>query len=191
MKLNIKFLIYLSFLIVINFELNGARMKNFTLESKSFQNGQEIPKKFSCDGQNISPNLSWQNVPIGTKNLVLVVDDPDAQEVIGKTFVHWIVLNIDPEMKEIPENIKFQSKISNLAKEFQNDFHQLKYGGVCPPHGRHTYYFTIFALNRVIELSPEMTPDYFRDSYNQSSEFYKTYQKDILGYAQLMGKYQR
>ncbi|MDR3647313.1 MAG: YbhB/YbcL family Raf kinase inhibitor-like protein [Candidatus Babeliales bacterium] len=190
MNLNNRYLLYLSLFYFIVYELNGVGM-NFTLKSTSFENGKEIPKKYSCDGQNVSPNLSWQNVPVGAKNLVLVVDDPDAQKVVGKTFVHWIVLNIDPEMNEIPEGIKFQSKISNLAKEFQNDFHQLKYGGVCPPQGEHTYCFTLFALDKNIELTPEMTPDFFRDSYNQSSDFYKRFKSHILGFAQIMGKYKR
>lgn len=193
MKINIKSLIYLSLFVFLIYELNGAVMKNFTLKSSSFESGKEIPKKYTCDGQGqgISPNLSWQNVPAGAKSLVIVLDDPDAQQVIGKTFVHWIVLNIDPGMTEIPEGIKFESKVSNLAKEFQNDFHQLKYGGPCPPQGEHRYFFTIFALNKIIELSPEMTPDFFRDSYNQSSQFYKNYENNILGFAQIMGKYKR
>jgi Raf kinase inhibitor-like YbhB/YbcL family protein len=166
-------------------------MKKFTLESLSFKKGDDIPKKYTCDGENVSPQLSWENVPEGTKNIVFVIDDPDAQKVVGKTFLHWVVLNIDPQMKELPEAIKFESKISNLAKEFQNDFHQLKYSGPCPPKDEHRYYFTCFALDKIIELSPEMTPDFFRDSYNQSSKFYKTFKDSILGFAQITGKYQR
>ena len=166
-------------------------MKNFQLKSSAFQHGKEIPVKYSCDGKNISPNLSWKNVPENAKNLVLVIDDPDANQVVGKTFLHWVVLNIDPAMAELPEGIKFESKKSNLAKEFQNDFKQLKYSGPCPPLGEHRYYFTLFALDKIIEITPEMTPDFFRDSYNQSSEFYKTFKSHILGFTQLMGKYKR
>ena len=183
-----KWLLFISLFI---YELNGVVMKNFTLKSSSFKDNRLIPRKYTCDGENVSPNISWENVPNGTKNLVLVLDDPDAQKVVGKTFVHWIVLNIDPHMREIPAGIKFESKISNLAKEFQNDFHQLKYGGPCPPQGEHRYFFTLFALDKIIELSPEMTPDFFRDSYNQSSQFFKTYENNILGFAQIMGKYKR
>lgn len=152
----------------------------FILRSTAFQNGQPIPREYTCDGANVSPQLSWQNIPNGTKSLALIVDDPDAQAVIGKTFVHWMVINIPAEMAELTQGVT----IKNIghAQELLNDYHKVTYGGPCPPDKQHTYYFTLFALSQPIEninFAPPITAEQFRQELRGS----------ILGQAILTGVY--
>ena len=112
----ISFLLY----IFIGFSEGQIMSKNFELKSDSFQNEGNIPPQYTCDGKNISPQLSWLNVPQGTKELVLIVDDPDAKKVVGKTFVHWIVKDISLETNQIPENASKENKVPGPT-EVTND----------------------------------------------------------------------
>ena len=97
-----------------------------------------MPSEFTCDGRNISPQLSWENVPENTKSFALDVTDPDA---LGG-WIHWRVYNISKEIKEIE-----QDSLPLEAKEVENDFGKKPYGGPCPPSGTHRYIFTIYALD--------------------------------------------
>ena len=116
-------------------------MKSLSVTSSSFGSGQLIPKKYTCDGEDVNPPLSVGGVPEGTKSLVLVVDDPDAP--MG-TWVHWIVWNISPTAK-IGEN-------TVLGVEGVNDFGKNSYGGPCPPSGTHRYFFKLYALDTKLSL---------------------------------------
>lgn len=152
----------------------------FILRSNAFQNGQPIPREYTCDGTNISPHLAWQNAPNGTKCFALIVDDPDAQAVIGKTFVHWIVINIPTEISELTNNASV--KTLGHAQELLNDYKKTSYGGPCPPDRQHTYYFTLFALSQPIEkinFAPPITAEQFRQEMRGT----------IIGEAQLTGVY--
>ena len=118
----------------------GAKMK---ITSSAFQEGANIPSKFTCDGADTSPPLQIADIPSEAKSLALIVDDPDAP---GGLFTHWAVWNISPQTPTIGEG--------STPKGVQgtNDFGKSGYGGPCPPSGAHRYYFKIFALDRELEL---------------------------------------
>jgi hypothetical protein len=126
---------------IVSFAAGGAKMK---ITSSAFQQGGNIPSKFSCDGPNTNPPLQISDVRSGAKSLVLIVDDPDAPSGL---FTHWAVWNISPQLSTIPEG--------STPKGVQgtNDFGKSGYGGPCPPSGAHRYYFKIFALDRDLDLS--------------------------------------
>ncbi|MBT8171353.1 YbhB/YbcL family Raf kinase inhibitor-like protein, partial [Candidatus Bathyarchaeota archaeon] len=106
--------------------------------SNDFKDNGIIPSKFTCDGDDISPHLFWENIPNGVKSFALYVTDPDA---LGG-WIHWQVYDISKETKEIKQN-----SLPPEAKEVENDFSKKNYGGPCPPSGTHRYVFTLFALN--------------------------------------------
>jgi Raf kinase inhibitor-like YbhB/YbcL family protein len=117
-------------------------VKSLSVTSSSFGSSQLIPKKYTCDGEDVNPPLSVGGVPEGTKSLVLVVDDPDAPMGI---WVHWIVWNIPPTDR-IEEN-------TVPGVEGLNDFGRHSYGGPCPPSGTHRYFFKLYALDTKLSLS--------------------------------------
>src|SRR5690606_5928584 len=119
------------------------------LTSPAFSEGQ-IPRTYTCDGENLSPPVSWSGVPEGTESVVLVLDDPDAPR---GTFTHWIVANIPPDYNScaIPENVSFEDALGIL--EGSNDFGRPGYGGPCPPPGpAHNYVLRLYALDARLEL---------------------------------------
>lgn len=118
------------------------------IESPAFQNNQTIPVKYTCDGENVNPPLKISDTPENTRSLALVVDDPDAS--IG-TWVHWIVLNIDPQIAEIPEN-----SVPPDALELKTSFGKPGYGGPCPRSGTHRYFFKLYALDAEINSTEEI-----------------------------------
>ena len=109
------------------------------LKSKDFEDNSRIPSEFTCDGRNVSPQLSWEDVPDGTKSFALAVTDPDAP---GGTWIHWLVRNISKELRKIE-----QGNLPEGAGEVVNDFGKKSYGGPCPPSGTHRYFFTLYALD--------------------------------------------
>lgn len=115
----------------------GTPMK---IWSPEFQDGQPIPARFTCDGEDLSPALAWSEVPASAKSLALVVDDPDAP---AGTWVHWVVVNLPPGCEGLPEG----GPLPSGAREVTNDFGRPKYGGPCPPGGTHRYYFKLYALD--------------------------------------------
>jgi Raf kinase inhibitor-like YbhB/YbcL family protein len=118
----------------------GAKMK---ITSSAFQDGANIPSKFTCDGADTSPPLQIADIPSEAKSLALIVDDPDAPSGL---FTHWLVWNIPPQTSAVGEG--------SVPKGVQgtNDFGKSGYGGPCPPSGAHRYYFKIFALDRELDL---------------------------------------
>jgi Raf kinase inhibitor-like YbhB/YbcL family protein len=109
------------------------------LKSKDFVDNSSIPAEFTCDGRNISPQLSWEDVPEETKSFALTVTDPDCP---GGTWIHWLVYGISKELREIE-----RGTLPEGAKEVENDFGKRPYGGPCPPSGTHRYFFTLYALD--------------------------------------------
>jgi Raf kinase inhibitor-like YbhB/YbcL family protein len=154
---------------VASFAAGGARMK---ITSAAFQEGADIPSKFTCDGADTSPALQVADVPSGAKSLALVVDDPDAPSGL---FTHWIVWNISPQTSTIEEG--------SAPKGVQgtNDFGKSGYGGPCPPSGTHRYYFKIFALDRELDL-PAGT---------KRSQLDAAMKGHVVAEGQLMGRYAR
>lgn len=121
-----------------------------SLSSIAFQDGERIPVKYTCEGQDISPPLMWSEPPPGTQSLALIVDDPDAP---GGVFTHWVLFNILPDSRELPEAMPTQAQLPSGALQGKNDFGRVGYGGPCPPPGRpHRYCFTLYALDRVLGL---------------------------------------
>lgn len=145
----------------------GMPMK---LISPDFKNNEYIPKKFTCDGQDISPSLTVENIPNNAKSLVLIVDDPDAP--MG-TWVHWVVFDI-PITNKIGEN-------SIPGKQGTNNSNPRNYGGPCPPSGTHRYFFKIYALDTMLNLKEGIT----------KADLEKAMKGHILGKAELIGLYKR
>jgi len=148
------------------------------LTSSAFKEGELIPSKYTCDGEDISPPLSWSNVPKGTKSLALICDDPDAP--IG-TWIHWVVYNIPPTVNQLPEGIPATEAIPNGAKQGISDFKRLGYGGPCPPSGTHRYFFKLYALDTQLQLKSEATKE----------DLVGAMEGHTLGTGQLIGKYKR
>ena len=114
-------------------------IENMKLTSPNFKNNELIPKKFTCEGDDINPTLVIEDIPAGTKSLALIVDDPDA-----RGWVHWVVYDI-PVVTRIEEN-------SIPGTQGMNDFGKKDYGGPCPPSGTHRYFFKIYALDKELGL---------------------------------------
>jgi len=151
----------------------------FKLESEVFPNSGEIPKKYTCDGENISPPLKWSNVQGNVKSLLLLVYDPDAPSGF---FVHWVIVNMPPNIFELPENIPKREYVENVGYQLKNDFGYFGYGGPCPPPGKpHRYVFIMLALDT--EVPKEMFGD-----LTEVLEYAKAH---VVGYAVLLGYYGR
>lgn len=145
------------------------------LTSQSFPPEGEIPKKFTCDGGDINPQLEIHNVPSSAKSLVLIVDDPDATR--GVTFTHWLVWNIDPKTTVIKQESKPPKSVQGLS-----DFNKPDYGGPCPPAGKkHRYFFRLYALDTMLSLAIGET------RINLESAM----QNHIIEETELMGFYER
>jgi Raf kinase inhibitor-like YbhB/YbcL family protein len=122
-----------------------------TLSSSSFTHQGEIPSKYTCEGDDVSPPLSWSAVPKGTKSLALIVDDPDAPDPKAPkmTWVHWVLYNLPPAQAELPENVT-SGALPQGTREGLNDWKRPGYGGPCPPIGRHRYFHKLYALDTVL-----------------------------------------
>lgn len=153
-----------------------------SLTSASFiQNGM-IPIRHTCDGQDISPELAWTEIPAGTKSLVLIVDDPDAPDPADPkmTWVHWVLYNIPPNIKGFPEGISVEELPSGTLEGI-NDWKRKGYGGPCPPIGTHRYFHKLYALDTVL-------PD-LKNPIKADLEM--AMQDHIIGHSELIGLYKR
>ena len=121
---------------------------NFRLSSSAFAEGGAIPAKYTCDGRDVSPPLSWSGVPAGAKSLALIVDDPDAPDPKAPkmTWVHWVLYEIPPASSGIGEAAQPPAG----TKDGVNDWGRTGYGGPCPPIGRHRYVFKLYALDAAL-----------------------------------------
>src|SRR5205823_9556285 len=133
--------------------LFGAETKGggtMDLKSSAFQSGAEIPRKYTCDANDVSPSLSWDKAPAGTKAFALIADDPDAP--VG-TWVHWVLFDLPPGTTELAEDTPKSQHLPGGAKQGLNDFRRLGYGGPCPPPGKpHRYFFKLYALDTLLDL---------------------------------------
>jgi Raf kinase inhibitor-like YbhB/YbcL family protein len=152
--------------------------KSMELTSTAFTEGGMIPAKYTCDGMDISPPLSWENIPEGTKSFAIICDDPDAPVGI---WVHWVIYNLLPEVKELSEAIPAQRMLADGSMQGLNDFRKIGYGGPCPPGGTHRYYFKLYALDIMLDLEGEPT----------KSDLEAAMQGHILKQCQIMGRYKR
>lgn len=152
-----------------------APVPPFVLSSPAFKNGAEIPVEYGCNGVNTNPTLKISGVPKGTRSLALIMDDPDAKQVVGKTWVHWTLWNIKPDTKEIPAG-----KVPKGAVQGKTSFDSTGYGGPCPPSGTHRYFFKLFAL-KVPKLNLKSTAT--------EAALTKAMKNKILKETKLMGRY--
>ena len=155
----------------------GYAMK-LEIKSTAFVEGGTIPKKYTCDGPDISPPLSWTQPPEGTKSLVLICDDPDAP--MG-TWVHWVMYGLSPSTLGLPEGVPDKKEVPGGAKQGTNDFRRIGYGGPCPPGGTHRYFFKLYAIDSELDLSAGAT----------KKEVLSDIEGHILAEGQLMGRYSR
>ncbi len=159
-------------------ETQGGVEMRIQVESAAFTEGGMIPKKYTCDGQDISPPLSWSGAPEGTKSLALISDDPDAP--VG-TWVHWVMYDIPADVSGLPENVPPNEKLENGAVQGTSSFGRIGYGGPCPPGGTHRYYFKLYALDTMLNLSPGAK----KEAVLEAMEGH------ILAQGELMGRYKR
>lgn len=150
------------------------------LTSTAFIQGEPIPVQYSCDGEDISPPLTWTDPPGGTQSLTLIMDDPDAP---GGTWDHWLLFNIPADMRGLEENLPITGKNQDPDAIFvgNNSWGRVDYGGPCPPGGTHRYFFKLYALDTTISLLPGAT----------KQELLSEMEGHILAEAELMGTYSR
>jgi Raf kinase inhibitor-like YbhB/YbcL family protein len=149
------------------------------ISSAAFSAGETIPKKFTCDGPDISPQLKWNDPPANAQSIALIMDDPDAP--MG-TWVHWVLYDLPANTRELPEGIAKQEQLSSGARQGQNDFGKIGYGGPCPPPGRpHRYFFKLYALDAKVNLKSGAT----------KADVERAMKGHILAQAELIGKYGR
>ena len=143
------------------------------ISSAAFENNSFIPSKYTCEGQEINPPLEFKDVPEDTKSLALIVDDPDAPM---KTWVHWTIWNIDAKTTQILQNSCPKDAVEGITS-----FGRTGYGGPCPPSGTHRYFFKLFALDKMLDLSPN---SHVRDIES-------TIERHIIQKAELIGLYKK
>jgi Raf kinase inhibitor-like YbhB/YbcL family protein len=127
------------------------------VESPAFAANGELPRRATADGEDVSPEIRWSDGPPGTREFVVLCEDPDAP--IAKPFVHWLVHGIDPATHAIDDG-------ASIAEEGKNGFHRIGYSGAAPPpgHGTHHYHFEVFALDRTLDVSEACTRDELVDA---------------------------
>ena len=150
----------------------------FQITTTAFRDGSSIPKRFTCDGSDVSPALSWGDPPAGTRSLAIIADDPDAP---AGTWVHWVLYDLPADTRKLPEGVAKDRELPNGALQGRNDFGKIGYNGPCPPRGsEHRYFFKLYALDSRTGLKAGAT----------KSELERTMKGHILSQAQLVGKFQ-
>jgi Raf kinase inhibitor-like YbhB/YbcL family protein len=149
------------------------------IESDAIKAGGTIPQQYTCDGEDLSPPLSWSEPPAGTQSLVLVCVDPDAP---AGTWDHWLLFNIPAGTRSLPEGISADPVVEGLGTHGSNSWQRLGYGGPCPPQGAaHRYIFKLYALDTSLEIDPGAS----------RKDVEKIMQGHILAEGQLLGSYGR
>jgi Raf kinase inhibitor-like YbhB/YbcL family protein len=164
--------------LAVSAEMKGGREMKINVGSAAFTEGGMIPKQYTCDGADISPPLSWSTVPEGTRSIAIIVDDPDAP---AGTWVHWLLYNLPPDLKGLPENVPAQKTLANGGMHGMTDFRRMGYGGPCPPSGTHRYFFRVYALDSILDLFPGAI----------KKRLLLAMEGHILAEGELMGKYRR
>jgi len=156
-----------------------APAQTFKLETTAFTPGGDIPTRYTCQGADVSPALTWTDPPAGTKSFVLIADDPDAP--IG-TFVHWVVYDLPATAQRLPEAIAGNDEMGGGGRQGVNDFRMSGYAGPCPPPGKyHRYFFRLYAVDKVLNLKGGAT----------RREVDRAMQGHVLAQAEVMGRFRR
>jgi Raf kinase inhibitor-like YbhB/YbcL family protein len=158
-------------------EQKEVEMATLEIKSDAFEQGDTIPDKYTCDGDDVSPPLSWRQPPEGTMELVLICDDPDAPY---RTWDHWIVYNLPPDTSGLPEAVA--EEVPGGGIQGKNSWKNSSYGGPCPPSGpAHRYFFKLYAVDKKLDLPPGAP----------KADVEKAMEGHILAKGELMGKYGR
>ena len=152
--------------------------ETISITSRAFSHQESIPNRFSCDGEDISPALSWDGAPDETESFALIMDDPDAP---GRTFVHWVYYDIPSETSSLPENVSAAERPATGGVQGKNNFRKFGYGGPCPPGGEHRYFFKIYALDTTLGLDPGAS----------KSDVLKAMEGHVLAQGELVGTFAR
>jgi Raf kinase inhibitor-like YbhB/YbcL family protein len=150
------------------------------ISSPAFEANREIPSKFTCEGQDVSPPLAWDGVPDETQSFALIMDDPDAPDPAAprRTWVHWVLVDLPANARSLPEAVR---ALPPGTVEGVNDWQRTGYGGPCPPVGRHRYFFKLYALDAVLgDLAAVAKGDVER-----------AMEGHVLAKAELVGTYQK
>jgi len=160
----------------------GGGAMGFALTSTAFASGEEIPARFTCEGEDLSPALAWSGAPAATRSFALVVDDPDAPDPKAPrtTWVHWVLYDLPAETGALPEGVA-PSALPAGTREGTNDWRRTGWGGPCPPIGRHRYFFKLYALDTVL-------PDLGRPD---ARTLERAMAGHVLARAELVGTYQK
>jgi Raf kinase inhibitor-like YbhB/YbcL family protein len=159
--------------------MTSTAQAQIQLTSPAFKHGSVIPKLHSCDGEDLSPPLTWTGGPVERRSFALICDDPDAPR---GTFVHWVLYNLPGESVELAQGIPPLPELPSGARQGRNDFSNIGYGGPCPPPGKpHRYYFRLYALDIMLSLPHGVS----------KAELERAMADHILGQGTLMGSYQR
>jgi Raf kinase inhibitor-like YbhB/YbcL family protein len=149
------------------------------LTSPEFAHGEPIPKRHTCEGENISPGLAWSGVPVETRSFALICDDPDAPR---GTWLHWTLYNLPAEAIELGPAVPAKPELPAGARQGITDFGKVGYGGPCPPPGKpHRYFFRLYALGAALNLPPGV----------HRSELEAAIKEHVLAMGTLMGTYER
>ena len=156
----------------------GGEKMSIEVTSTAFENEGMIPARYTCDGADVSPPISLSGVPEGARSIALICDDPDAP---AGTWVHWVVYDLSPDIKDLPEAVPPDKTVLGGAKQGLNDFRKIGYGGPCPPGGTHRYFFKVYALDAALNLKPGAT----------KRELLQSMEGHVLAEGQLIGRYRR
>ena len=148
------------------------------IESPAFTNDGEIPARYGCHGEDLSPPLIFGNIPEETRSLALIVEDPDAPSGL---FVHWVLYDLPATLRGLPEGVPPDPRLEHGIRQGVNDFGRIGYGGPCPPDRPHRYFFRLFALDAVPDLPPGATRE----------QLLAAIKGHVLAEADLMGIYPR
>jgi Raf kinase inhibitor-like YbhB/YbcL family protein len=153
-----------------------------TLTSPAFAHGEPIPRVHTCEGQDLSPPLSWSGAPAGTKSFALIVDDPDAPDPNApkRTHVHWVLYNIPSDVTELPEGAS-SGRLPRGSIELKTDSGRTRYGGPCPPIGRHRYFHKLYALDTTLGSVEDPT----------KAGLLKAMEGHVVAQAELVGTYEK
>ena len=170
-----------AFLLLITSIASAEEIKIMNIISPAFNHQGMIPAKYTCDGSDVSPPLNWSEIPTNTKSLALIVDDPDAPDPAAPrmTWVHWILYDIPPAAHGLMEGAS--GRLPPGIREGINDFRRTRYGGPCPPIGKHRYFFKLYALDKMLGALPNAS----------KGTVEKAMQGHILMKAELVGLYQK
>jgi Raf kinase inhibitor-like YbhB/YbcL family protein len=151
---------------------------SLNITSGAFDHGAAIPRKYTCDGDNVSPPLAWSNVPGAAKELALILDDPDAPSGV---FVHWVVYGLPAPAAGLDQKTPATERLPTGGVQGRNGFGNPGYGGPCPPSGEHRYFFHLYALDTELGLAPGQS----------RQEVDAAMKGHVLEEAKLMARYKR